>query len=67
MNELNKCPRCNDIWFYVSDGDYYSGYEAEGIRVQCKCGFAWKNSNWEKTREIAQQKWNRMVTNGNGE
>lgn len=62
MEELKKCPHCNDIWFYVSDGDYYSGYEAYGVRVQCKCGFAWKNSDWEKTREEAATKWRQTLT-----
>lgn len=37
-----NCPFCDDIWIYVSDGDYYSGYEAFGYRVGCRCGFAWK-------------------------
>lgn len=61
--ELEPCPFCDDIWLYVSDGDYYSGYEAYGYRVNCKCGFAWNTIDWCKTEEQAINSWNRRMKN----
>ncbi len=54
---LVPCPRCGDISLYVSDGDYYSGYESYGYRVSCKCHYAWKAVPWFSTKEEAIEKW----------
>ena len=51
---------------YVSDGDYYSGYESYGYRVECRCRWAWKQIGWQKTREEAVEKWNRKVSENDG-
>lgn len=61
MNKLKVCPFCNDVDLYVSDGDYYSGYEAKGYRISCRCGFAWKAISWCETKEDAIEKWNNIV------
>ena len=59
--KLKPCPYCGDIWLYVSDGDYYSGYEAYGYRVECQCGFAWNAISWCNTREQAINEWNKIA------
>lgn len=61
IERLKPCPFCKDIWLFVSDGDYYSGYEAFGYRVNCHCGFAWKAITWQKTKEEAVDTWNRRI------
>ena len=60
-DRLKKCPFCNDIWFYVSDGDYYSNYETNGYRVQCLCKFAWNIIPWCETKEEVINKWDKVV------
>lgn len=60
-SKLKPCPRCKTSWFYVSKGDYCSGYEAFGCRVDCLCGFAWKAISWQKTEEEAVEAWNRRA------
>lgn len=57
--EILPCPLCNEAWLYVSDGDYYSGYEAYGFKVKCQCGNAWSKTDWCKTREEAINLWNK--------
>ena len=59
--EILKCPYCNDAWLYVSDGGYTSGYESKGYKIECRCGFAWKNIDWKPTREEAIKIWNDKV------
>ena len=59
--KLSPCPYCGDISLYVSDGDYYSGYEANGYRVSCLCHFAWKSVPFCETREEAIDRWNDVV------
>lgn len=63
---LKPCPRCHDAWMYVSDGDYYSGYESYGYRVECRCHWAWEQIGWQKTREEAIKKWNKKVSENDG-
>lgn len=60
--ELIPCPYCKESNLYVSDGDYYSGYESHGYRVHCRCGFAWRTVGWRKTKEEAIEEWNRRAT-----
>ena len=60
-NELKPCPFCKTIWVYVSDGDYYSGYEANGYRANCQCGFAWIKTDWQKTEKGLLKMWNRNI------
>jgi len=65
---IKPCPKCGDVWTYVSNGDYYSGYEVHGFRINCKCGFAWKTIPFCSTRREAVIKWNERViatTTGN--
>ena len=57
-SRLKPCPYCKDSWLYVSDGDYGSGYESKGYRVECQCGFAWKSMGWKKNKEEAIKEWN---------
>lgn len=64
METLKPCPRCHDAWIYASVGDYGSGYENHGYRVNCRCGYAWALVDWSKTKETAVQEWNRRVDNG---
>lgn len=59
--KIKLCPHCDEAELYVSDGGYSSGYENNGYRISCKCGFAWKKINWEKTKEEAIKKWNKIV------
>lgn len=63
MTELKPCPKCKDSWLYVSNGDYYSGYESFGCRVKCSCGYAWEILGWYSTKEEAINAWNRRVNN----
>lgn len=60
-SKLTPCPRCGDISLYVSDGDYYSGYESLGYRVSCRCHYAWKAVSWCRTKEEAIEKWNEQA------
>ena len=60
--KLKPCPKCGEAWFYVSCGDYGSGYENLVVRVQCCCNYAWKAIGWQSTREQAADAWNRRVT-----
>ena len=62
-NELKPCPFCHQSWLYASTGDYGSGYEAHGYRVECRCGFAWKAITWQKTKQEAIEEWNKVVNN----
>ena len=63
---LKPCPFCHDAWMYVSDGGYTSGYESYGYRIECRCGWAWKQIGWQKTEEEAIEKWNRRVSENDG-
>lgn len=63
---LKPCPHCHDAWMYVSNGDYYSGYESYGYRVECRCHWAWKQIGWQKAKEEAIEKWNRKVSENDG-
>ena len=65
MPKLKPCPFCGDSWVYASVGDYTSGYENFGYRVECKCGFAWGAINWCETKEEAIRAWNRRVSDEN--
>lgn len=66
-SRLKPCPYCKESWLYVSDGGYTSGYESKGFRVSCKCGFAWKSIEWQKTKEEAIKKWNDIHINRKAE
>lgn len=60
MDKLKPCPKCGDAWLYVSVGDWASGYECYGFRVNCKCGYAWKTLDaWFPNKEQAIKEWNR--------
>lgn len=61
--ELKPCPHCKTSWLFVSDGDYYSGYESYGFRVNCQCGYAWEAIQWQPTEDKAIEEWNRRVQN----
>ena len=62
--KLKPCPFCGDAWIYASVGDYGSGYESFGYRVECVCGYAWKAIGWHKTKQEAIDAWNRRADNG---
>ena len=64
-NRLKLCPVCHDIWLYVSDGDWCSNYEANGYRVNCQCGLAWRIVPYQKTKSEAIRLWNDYLTNRN--
>ena len=64
--KIKHCPHCHDAWMYVSDGDYCSGYESDGYRVECRCHWAWKQIGWQQTKEEAIEKWNRKVSENDG-
>lgn len=57
--KLKPCPFCGNAWIYASVGDYGSGYEANGYRINCKCGHAWKTTSWRDTKEESIEEWNR--------
>lgn len=63
-NQLKPCPHCKTSWLFVSDGDYYSGYESYGYRVNCQCGYAWEAIQWKSTEDKAIEEWNRRVNDG---
>ena len=63
MENLLTCPKCGDISLYVSNRDFYSGYESRGYRVSCKCHFAWDTISWCKTEEETINKWNNEIKN----
>lgn len=65
-SRIKPCPHCHDAWMYVSDGGYTSGYESYGYRIECRCGWAWKQIGWRKTEEEAIEKWNRKVSENDG-
>ena len=59
---LLPCQHCGDAWIYASTGDYGSGYEAHGYRVECVCGHAWKAlNNWYNTKAEATREWNKIA------
>ena len=58
---LKPCPRCGDVWLYVSDGDWFSAYESRGYRVNCKCSFAWNAIPWCNTKDKATIEWNKVA------
>lgn len=58
MSNLKSCQYCGDAWLYASEGDYGSGYESFGYRVECTCGYAWKAIGWRKTKQEAIDAWN---------
>lgn len=55
------CPHCNTAWLYASLGDYTSGYESYGYKINCTCGFAWKNTQWKHTKDEAIKTWNEIA------
>ena len=59
---MKTCPFCGDAWVYASVGDYGSGYESKGYRINCKCGYAWHLVKWHKTKENAIKKWETKLT-----
>ena len=65
--KIKKCPYCNDAWLFVSDGDYYSGYESKGFKVSCMCGFAFRNMPFMPSRESAVAEWNKYIRGLNNE
>lgn len=62
MPKLKKCPLCKDTWIYSSVGDYGSGYENKGFRVECRCGYAWQAIDWCESKKEAIDAWNRRVS-----
>ena len=58
MADLKPCPFCGDSWIYSSAGDYASGYELQGYRVNCHCGYAWEAIGWQSTEDEAIAAWN---------
>ena len=54
---MQKCPKCNTIWFYFSNGDYSSGYERKGYKLNCHCGYAWGAVDWKKSKEELINEW----------
>lgn len=61
IEKLKPCPFCKEIWLFVSDGDYYSGYESFGYRLNCRCGFAWKAITWKNAEKEAIEAWNKRA------
>ena len=61
--KIKPCPICGTAWVYASVGDYGSGYEYKGYRIECKCGFAWKTINWHDNKDEAIKEWNAEVSN----
>jgi len=59
--QLKPCPKCNTSWLYVSEGDYGSGYESKGYKVNCQCGNAWETTSFVNSREKAITDWNKQV------
>lgn len=59
-NELKPCPFCGKSWSYASTGDYGSGYESKGYKIECSCGFAWRFSEWKPTEKEAIAEWNKI-------
>lgn len=58
---IEACPFCKDAWIYAENGDYGSGYENNGYRINCRCGYAWEKVDWQKTKEEAVKAWNERV------
>lgn len=58
LPKIKPCRVCGDAWLYVSDGDYYSGYESYGYKVECNCKGSFTSSPWSKTRKEAIEYWN---------
>lgn len=46
------CPHCNDIWIYFDDFDRFQ------YKMNCSCGYAWRNSQWKNSKEEAVHCWN---------
>lgn len=55
---MKKCPICDTAWIYASVGDYGSGYDSKGYKINCRCGYAWKHTDWKKTMEEVFKNWN---------
>ena len=55
---IKACRYCGDAWLYASTGDYGSGYEAHGYKIECLCGYAWKHYSWHTTAQEAICEWN---------
>lgn len=64
---MKKCPKCNTLWFYFSDGDYSSGYEAKGFRLNCYCGYAWGAIGWKNSKKDLIAEWENQNKNENCE
>lgn len=60
---IKPCPFCSSAWIYASIGDYGSGYESYGYRIECRCGHAWKTIKWCDSENEAIKKWNAEVSN----
>lgn len=64
VNEkLKPCPFCGDAWVYASTGDYGSGYEHYGYRVDCRCHYAWSVIGWYEHKADVILAWNRRAEN----
>ncbi|MBQ9416760.1 MAG: hypothetical protein IJU20_07990 [Clostridia bacterium] len=62
MDKLKPCPKCGDAWIYAVVGDWPSGYELHGYRLNCKCGWAWQTLvEWFPSKEQAKEAWNRRA------
>lgn len=62
MGKLKPCPKCGDAWIYAVVGDWPSGYELHGYRVNCKCGYAWQTLvEWFPSKKQAKEEWNRRA------
>lgn len=57
--KIKPCPLCGTAWLYASFGDYGSGYESNGYRINCRCGYAWKTISWQDTEDKAAEEWNK--------
>ena len=54
---LTPCPHCKDAWLYKfthHDRNHHFGYT-----INCKCGYAWRESIWKATEQEAITAWNR--------
>ena len=50
MIAIEKCPYCGDAWLYMTEDYKY--------KIECRCGFAYKNTPKCADRESAKVVWN---------
>jgi hypothetical protein len=58
LPKLRVCPKCKKAWLF---GERRNGEKTGRFKINCKCDYAYKNSNWCKGKENAINNWNNRL------